>query len=454
MLGDSHVEQLKTSLRGNLLRPADSDYQGARQVFNAMIDRHPALIARCLGAADVIACVRFAAEHDLPLSIRGGGHSVAGNAVCDDGLVIDLSRMKTIRVDPSRRVARADPGLTLAEFDWETQAFGLATTLGTISMTGIAGLTLGGGLGWLMGKHGLACDNLRSVDIVTADGRLLTASADENADLFWAVRGGGGNFGVVTSFEYQLHPLGTVLAGLVAYPMSQAPQVLRFFREFSAGCPDELGLMAAMLTLPDGNAIVGVAGCYSGNLAEGEKVLQPLRSFGSPVADHFQPMPYTQVQKLIDWWAEPGQLHYWKSSFMPTLSDAAVDVMTRFATHKPAPRSGLGIEYLHGAVRRVAPDATAFAHRSAPYNFLMLGSWSSPAQTENGMRWVREFWDAMGPSLEAGVYVNYLSAGEGDDRIRGAYGANYDRLLKIKQKYDPTNLFRINQNIRASQPVA
>jgi FAD/FMN-containing dehydrogenase len=302
MLENSEIEKLKTSLRGQLIVPNESDYDSARKVFNAMIDRRPALIARCVGAADVISCVRFAREHDLPVSVRGGGHSIAGNAVCDDGLVIDLSRMKTIRVDPVRRVARADPGLLLGEFDRETQAFGLATTLGTFSITGIAGLTLGGGLGWLMGKHGLACDNLLSVDIVTADGRLLTASAEENPDLFWGVRGGSGNFGVVTSFEYQLHPLGPVLAGLVAYPIQQAPQVLRFFREYAATCPDELGLMSAMLTLPDGNTIVGVAACYSGDLETGERVLRPLRSFGSPVADLFQTMRYTDVQKMIDWW--------------------------------------------------------------------------------------------------------------------------------------------------------
>jgi len=316
MLDDSQTKELRTSLRGQLLCPEDSDYDKGRKVFNAMIDRRPALIARCTGAVDVIACVRFAREHDLPVSIRGGGHSIAGTAVCDDGLVVDLSMMKTIRVDPAHRTARADPGLLLAEFDRETQAFGLATTMGTFSITGIAGLTLGGGLGWLMSKHGLACDNLVSIDLVTADGGLVTASARENDDLFWGVRGGSGNFGVVTSFEYQLHPLGPVLAGLVAYPISQAPQVLRFFREYGASCPDELGLMAAMLTLPDGNTVVGIAGCYSGDLDAGEAALRPLRSFGSPVADLFRPMPYTEVQKMLDWWAAPQQQHYWKSSFM------------------------------------------------------------------------------------------------------------------------------------------
>jgi FAD/FMN-containing dehydrogenase len=410
-------------------------------------------LRRCAGAADVISCICFAKEHGLPVSIRGGGHSVAGTAVCDAGLVIDFSRMKTIRVDPVHSTARADPGLLLADFDRETEAFGLATTLGTFSITGIAGLTLGGGLGWLMGKHGLACDNLLSVDLVTADACLLTASAQQNADLFWGVRGGSGNFGVVTSLEYQLHPLGPVLAGLVAYPIAQAREVLRFFREYSATCPDELGLMAAMLTLPDGNTIVGVAGCYSGDVDAGEKILKPLRSFGSPVADHFQRMPYTAFQKALDWWAVPEQ-HYWKSSFMRVLPDAALDLMVDFATRKPSSGSGVAVEFMHGAVQRIPSDATAFVHRDARYNFLMLGRWESPASNETCLRWIREFWDAMQPSLDAGVYVNYLSEGEGEERVRGAYGANYDRLVKLKNKYDPTNFFRINQNIRASKVAA
>jgi FAD/FMN-containing dehydrogenase len=454
MLGDSQLEELKTALRGQLIGPADMEYDNARKVFNAMIDRRPALIARCVGAADVIACVQFAREHDLPVSIRGGGHSIAGTAVCNAGLVIDLSKMKTIRVDPVHRAARADPGLLLGEFDRETEAFGLATTLGTFSITGIAGLTLGGGVGWLMGKHGLACDNLLSVDLVTADARLVTANAQENADLFWGVRGGSGNFGVVTSFEYQLHPLGRVLAGLVAYPISQAPEVLRFFREYAASCPDELGLMAAMITLPDGNTIVGIAGCYSGDLDAGEKALKPLRSFGSPVADLFKVMPYTEFQKALDWWAVPEQQHYWKSGFMRAMPDVAIDVIVDFVIRKPSPGSGVAVELLHGAVKRVATDATAFAHREARYNFLMLGQWSSAAQNESGLRWVREFWDAMRSSVDAGVYVNYLSEGEGAERVRSAYGVNYDSLVALKTKFDPTNFFRINQNIRSSKAAA
>jgi FAD/FMN-containing dehydrogenase len=454
MLGDSELEQFKTGLRGQVVSPADAEYENARKVFNAMIDRKPSLIVRCAGAADTMACVRFAREHELPVSIRGGGHSVAGTAVCDDGMVIDLSRMKTVRVDPVHGTARADPGLLLSEFDRETEAFGLATTLGTFSITGIAGLTLGGGLGWLMGKHGLACDNLLSVDVVTADAHVVTASAQENTDLFWGVRGGSGNFGVVTSFEYQLHPLGPVLAGLVAYPIAQAPRVLRFFREYASTCPDELGLMAAMLTLPDGNAVVGVAGCYSGDLDVGEKVLKPLRSFGSPVADHFQQMPYTAFQKALDWWALPGEQHYWKSSFMRDLPDSALDVMVDFGNRKPSAGSGVLLEVMHGAVQRVPPDGTAFAHRDARYNFVILGHWDSPALNETCLRWVHEFWNALPLSQNAGVYVNYMSEGEGEERVRSAYGANYNRLVTLKTKYDPTNFFRINQNIRASGVAA
>ncbi len=395
-----------------------------------------------------MACVRFARERDLTVSIRGGGHNVAGTAVCDHGLVIDLSRMKTIRVDPMRRVARADPGLLLADFDQETQAFGMATTLGTFSVTGISGLTLGGGLGWLMGKHGLACDNLISADLVTAEGNLLTASAEENPDLFWGLRGGSGNFGVVTSLEYRLHPLGPVFAGLVAYPISHAPKVLRFFLEYSRECPEDLGLMVALITLPDGTTVVGVEGCYSGRLEDGERLLQPLRSFGPPAMDLFQPMPYVAVQKMNDWWAIPGQQHYWKPSFLRDLNDAAIDVIAEFALRKPSLGSTVVLEFMHGAMRRVAPDATAFAHRDAQYNFLMLGRWESPDETATGMRWVRDFWSAMQPFLTAGTYVNYLSADESEERVRAAYGSNYERLRQVKAKYDPTNFFRVNQNIR------
>lgn len=451
MLTDSQVAGLQAAMRGKVISREDPDYHQARRVFNAMIDRHPAVIARCLGSADVVACVNFARENGLVVSVRSGGHGVAGLAVCDDGLVIDLSRMKTIRVDPCRRIARSDPGVMLNEFDHETQTFGLATTLGTISMTGITGLTLGGGLGWLMGKHGLACDNLISADVVTADGRLVVASGEENEDLFWALRGGGGNFGVVTSLEYQLHELGPVFAGLVAYPMSQSVEALRYLREFAKECPDELSLMAAVLTMPDGTTITGLAGCYSGDVKAGERILKPLRSFGAPLMDQFQVMPYTEFQKVMDWWAEPEKLHYWRSAFLKDLPESTLNVLADFGSNKPMKRSGFGLEFIHGAAARIAPDATAFAHRNAPYNFLLLGSWDEPSQTVEGMRWVEEFWEGMKPSLGERVYVNYLGENESAERVRGAYGENYQRLQAVKNKYDPTNFFQMNHNIRTSK---
>ena len=450
MLTDAQVTALRTALRGPVITPADPEYDEARKVFNAMIDRRPAGIARCTGAADVMECVKFAREHGVPVSVRSGGHGVAGLAVCDEGLVIDLSLMKTVRVDVKRCVVRSDPGVTLGEFDRETQAFGLATTMGTISMTGITGLTLGGGLGWLMGKHGLACDNLTSADVVTADGRMVTASGEENADLFWALRGGGGNFGVVTSLEYRLNELGPVYAGLVAYPVSEGAAVLGNLREFAKERPDELGLMGAVLNLPGAPTMCAVAGCYSGDVKEGERLVKPLRAFGKPIVDQFQVMPYRAFQSALDWWAEPGKRHYWRSGFLNELPQSALEVMTRFGTEKPIKRSGFGMEFLHGAAARVPVEATAFAHRNAPYNFLLLGSWDEATENEPGMRWVNEFWEGMKPFTTDRVYVNYLGAEEGD-RVRGAFGENYQRLVAVKNKYDPTNFFRSNQNIAATR---
>ena len=450
MLTDAQITELRMAVRGQVISPGDAEYDVARKVFNAMIDRRPAVIVRCTGAADVMACVRFARERKLVVSVRSGGHGIAGLAVCDDGLVIDLSRMKTIRIDPRRRVARCDPGLTLAEFDRETEAFGLATTLGTISMTGITGLTLGGGLGWLMGKHGLACDNLISIDMVTADGKLLVASEEENADLFWALRGGSGNFGVVTSLKYRLYEQGPVLAGLVAHPMTDCAAALAFLRDFAANAPDELGLMGAVVTLPDGVTITGLAGCYCGNVKEGERVLQPLRSFGKPLVDQFQVMPYTAFQKATDWWAEPGKQHYWRSGFLKDLPSTTLDVLAKYGSNKTMTRSGFILEFLGGKASRIAPDATAFAHRDAKYNFGLLGVWDSASETAAGMKWVNALWEDVKPAIGDGVYVNYMAGDESELRVRGAYGANYARLQTVKTKYDPENFFHMNQNIRAA----
>jgi FAD/FMN-containing dehydrogenase len=451
VLDEGSLTQLKAGLRGSLLLPADDGYDAARRVFNAMIDKRPAVIVRCAGAGDVIQAVKFARARDLLVAVRGGGHSIAGKSVCDGGLLIDLSLMKGMRVDPKRRTAQAQPGLRLGEFDRETQAFGLATTMGVVTDTGIAGLTLGGGIGWLNGKYGLACDNLLSADVVTADGELLTASAKKNEDLFWAVRGGGGNLGVVTSFEYQLHRVGPVFGGLVLHPISKGAEVLRFFDQFSRACPDEVSTVAAVITGPDGGVLAGIAACHCGSLAKGKKALKPLREFGPPAADLIQPRSYIEMQSLMDEsWPPFGRMHYWKASFLPVLSEDAIEILVRFSAAMPSPLSFVVLQQVHGAASRVDPTATAFPHRAEQYSFEILAQWADPADTEKNIRWAREFWEAMQP-FERGVYVNDLGD-ETDDRIRAAYGVNYDRLAALKAKYDPSNFFRLNQNVRpASQ---
>ena len=379
VLDEATLQQFKAGLRGALILPGDASYDAARTVWNGMIDKRPALIARCAGAADVINAVQFARTHRLLVSVRGGGHNIPGNAVCDGGLMIDLSGMKSVRVDPMRRTARAEGGVTWGEFDHETQAFGLATTGGTDATTGIAGLTLGGGLGWLAGKYGLACDNLLSVDLVTADGRFLTASATENADLFWGVRGGGGNFGVVTSFEYRLHPVGPVLAGLVLHPFAQAKDVLRFYRDFSRAIPDELNTVGLLTTSPDGVPVVAMAVCYNGAIAAGEEVLHPVRAFGAPLVDQIRPMPYTEIQRLVGSMVLPGRQNYIKSSFVTDISDEAIDTLvTHFAT-VPSPLTVVVFQQLGNTANRVRADATAFSHREARYELLMHSIWLDPA---------------------------------------------------------------------------
>lgn len=446
-LDENAVEEFSKGLRGKLVRPGDDTYDAACKVWNGAIDKRPALIACCAGVADVVGCVNFARDHDLLVSVRGGGHNIAGNAVCDGGLTIDLSKMKGIRVDPARRTARAEPGLKLGEFDRETQAFGLATTMGVNTDTGIAGLTLGGGYGWLAGKYGLTCDNLLAVDIVTADGQLVKASASENEDLFWGVRGGGGNFGVVTSFEYRLHPVGPVLGGMSIYPMAKAREVLRFFHEFSSTVPDELSTFAALLTTPDGDLAVAIAVCYCGSLEEGDKVLSPLRKFGSPVADMIGPMPYVELQSVFDGGFVAQECYYWKTSLIRELRDGSIEAIESYAARKPTPMSAIGIQQLHGAAIRVGTTETAFAHRYSHYNLLPVSIWRSPADSEKSIRWVRELWEAMQPFLERDAYGNDMGE-EGEERVRSAYGINYERLVALKNRYDPTNFFRLNQNIR------
>jgi len=444
------VQELATSIRGTVIQPDDGGYDDARRVWNGMIDRSPALIIRCAGVADVLTAVAFARDSGLPVAVRGGGHSAAGNGVCDDGIVIDLSLMKGIRVDPVGCTARAEAGVTWGEFDTETQAFGLATTGGVISTTGIAGLTLGGGIGMLMRKHGLTCDNLLSADIVTADGRFQTVSAVEHPDLFWGLRGGGGNFGIVTSFEYQLHPVDEVLAGNVVHPISQAAEFLRFFREFTAGAPNELTTYFNLAGDPDLGPVAAVDGCYAGESAAGDAALRPLREFGSPLADNFAPMPYRDFNLTDPATVFPaGARNYWKSSFLRELSDEMIETLVaQFAAAPSQETCLLVVEHMGGAINHVAADATAFAHRDVQYNLVIIATGFAAADDDRHIAWVRATWAAMQPFARDAVYSNYLGAEEAD-RVKDAYHADtYDRLATLKRTYDPANLFRLNQNIK------
>ncbi len=451
MMTESAIQQLRSSVRGQTLCPGDPGYDQARTVPNAMIDRRPAVIARCAGAADVIACVRFAREQDVVVSVRGGGHSVAGKAVCDGGLMIDMSTMKGIRIDPDRRTVRAQTGLKLGEFDRETQAFGLATTQGVVPTVGIAGLTLGGGWGHLHGTFGLAIDNVIGADIVTADGRLLTANAAENEDLFWGIRGGSGNFGVVTSLEYRLHEVGLVYGGAIFFPAAKAKEVLPLWREFCQESPDDLVNQATSATLPDGTKVFGLAACYCGRVADGEKLLQPLRKFATPVADMLGPMTYLQIQSMFEPFFPPGRLVYTKSNFLRTLSDDAIEALVQYVGKSPSPYTFAPfVEHWHGAATRVDPGDTAFPHRQYSWNFFAWSIWTDPADTDKNIRWTRECWEGLKPFLIAGAYGNYVTD-EGEAIAREAYGCNYDRLVALKNKYDPTNFFRMNHNIKPAK---
>ena len=452
------IEELAAGFRGELLRPGDEGYDAARRVWNGMIDRRPAAIARCTGVADVVSAVTFARTNDLLIAVRGGGHSVAGNGVCDNGVVIDLSPMRGIRVDASACTARTQPGVTWALFDRETNVFGLATTGGLVSTTGIAGLTLGGGLGWLARKHGITADNLLSADVVTASGDVLSASERENEELFWGLRGGGGNFGVVTSFEYRLHEINQVLAGAVFHPGDDLESVLRFFRDFVTDAPDELTVIAVVMTAPPfpflpehahGKLAVALAVCYACNLQKGESVLRPLREFGQPLADVVGPMPYPALQSMFDG-AYPSGLHnYWRSNYLNELSDDAITVIAEQARHMPPPTANFYFEHLGGAIAR-GGTASAFGHRDARFDFSILTSWADPKQTDEHIAWTRGFWEAMQPHAAHSVYVNNLGA-EGEDRVRAAYAPPiYARLVQLKDEYDPDNLFRLNQNVRPS----
>jgi FAD/FMN-containing dehydrogenase len=368
--------------------------------------------------------------------------------VCDGGIMIDLSRMKSVRVDPNG-TARAEPGLSWGEFYQQTQAFGLATTGGVCSTPGIAGVTLGGGFGWLMRKYGLSCDNLLSADVVTADGRLLKASGRENADLFWGLRGGNGNFGVVTSLEYRLHPVGTVLSGMVLHPLSRAKDVLKFYREYADSAPEDLTVYAAFLVAPDRSPMVAIPICYHGPSDAGEKIVRPLRTFGPPAVDQIQPMTYLQCESLFDAANPAGRQNYWRSNLLPRLSDEAIETLIARFQSVPSPQSSVLIEHLGGAVSRIPKDATAFRHRDARHSFVILSMWSDPAESQQQIQWTDEFWKAMRPFSSEAVQVNYLGE-EGEARVKAAYGSNYQRLVALKKKYDPANLFRVNQNIQSA----
>jgi FAD/FMN-containing dehydrogenase len=448
MLSEPVIADFKKSLRGQLIQPSDEGYDQARKVWNGMTNKRPALIAQCAGVADVINVVNFARDNHLLVAVRGGDHSVAGHSVCEGGIMIDLSRMKSVRVDPTKWTARAAGGAKWGDFDHETQTFGLATTGGTNSDTGIAGLTLGGGLGWLAGKYGLACDNFLSADVVTADGRFLTASTEENQDLFWGLRGGSGNFGVVTSFEYQLHQVGPVLAGMVVHPFEKAKEVLRFYSEFSSNIPDELNTVGALLTSPEGSKVVAIAVCYNGPMDKGKEVLRPLREFGPPLADQIAPMPYVAIQTALDGTFPRGRQYYWRASLIKHIGNDAIDTIIDYFAAVPSPYTLLGFQQLGNAANRVGPDETAFSHREALYDFLMLSGWEDPLEAERNIRWTREVNDAMQSSLHGGFYVNGLGEDAGP-MVRNAYlPKTYERLVALKNKYDPANLFRLNPNIK------
>ena len=448
MLTAIAVQELKQELRGELLTPDNPDYDAARKVWNGMVDKRPALIARCADATDVVACIRFAREMDVLISVRGGGHNYAGKAVCDDGLVVDLSRMKGVWVDQGRRTVRAQAGLRLGEFDRETQKYGLATTLGVNTDTGISGLTLGGGYGWLAGKYGLACDNVIRAEVVTADGVILQCSDGQNADLFWGLRGAGANFGVVTEFEYKLHPVSKVLGGLILYPLQA--EVLRFFDEFSSSAPDELTMVGTVLTGPDGSPAFGIGVCHCGAQEEGEDVVKPLRNVATPLADLIQPRSYLDMQTQFDQAWPPGRHYYNKAHNVRRLSDGAIQIILQYSAKLPTPVSTIAFQQMHGAASRVPVSAAAFPHRYDHHDLLVHPATDNPIDKDKIIGWTRECWEALKPFVERAVYVNALEDGleEGELRVREAYGANYERLVALKKKYDPTNLFRQNSNIR------
>jgi FAD/FMN-containing dehydrogenase len=456
------LDEFKTSLRGELIQPGDEQYETARKVYNAMIDRRPRLIARCANVADVISAVNFARDNEMLVSIRGGGHNAAGLGVCDDGLVIDLSRMKGVRVDPADRTVRVEGGCTWGDVDHATHAFGMAMPSGMISTTGVGGLTLGGGLGHLTRKCGLTIDNLLGADMVLADGSFVTASSDRNTDLFWAIRGGGGNFGVVTSFLFRLHPVEIVYAGPMLWSLDKAEEVLRFYREFLPQAPEDLNGFFAFLVVPPGppfpehlqnKTMCGIVWCYAGPLDQAEKAFKPVRGITSPAFEFVGPMPHPMLQSMFDPIYPPGLQWYWKADFVNELSDEAVRLHVQHGSRLPTAQSTMHLYPVDGAVHRVGKNDTAFSYREARWAEVIVGVDPNPANNERIIEWAKDYWQAVHPYSAGGAYVNFMMD-EGQERVQATYRDNYERLAAVKSKYDPANLFRVNQNVRPSVRTA
>jgi FAD/FMN-containing dehydrogenase len=450
------IEQLREQAHGDVITPDDAGYEEARTVYNAMIDRRPRAVVRCTSADDVVAAVNFARENQIDLAVRGGSHSVPGFGTCDDGVVVDLSGMREVVVDPAGRTTRAQGGATWGDFNDATHAHGLATTGGIISTTGVGGLTLGGGIGYLARGFGLSCDNLVSAEVVTADGRRVVANENDNADLFWAIRGGGGNFGVVTSLEFRLHPVKDIYGGPMFFEIEHAADVLRFYREFIADAPEQFGGFPAWQIAPPlpfipeerhGDTFLAFVTCWAGPLDEGEKALQPIRDVAPVAAEHVGPMPYPALNSAFDGLVPPGLQHYWKASFVTELTDAAIDAHLEHGPNVPVVNSTMHMYPINGACHRVAADATAFPYRDATFAAVIAGMWPDPAHNDANIAWVRDYYQATAPHSEEGGYINFM-AGDDQGRIEANYKGNYARLVDVKRKYDPDNLFHVNQNIR------
>jgi len=457
-IDEATIQLLKVKLRGEIILPGDAGYDKERSIWNGMINKKPGMIICCKGASDVIHSVNFARENNLLVSVRGGGHNVAGNAVCEGGVMISLNYMKGIMVDPVNRTAIAQAGVNWGELDKETEVFGLAAPGGIVSTTGISGLTLGGGFGWISRKAGFTSDNLISADIVTADGKFITASKNENADLFWGICGGGGNFGITTSFKYKLYKVGpNVVAGIILYPVKDAPEVIKFFNEFCKSSPDELTMLLVLRLAPPapfvpaefhGKPVVGIALLYNGDIEEGKKVVEPIKKFGKPVADVITVKPYMAHQSMFDAGQVSGNCYYWKSEYLPEINDDCADVIIENMNKITSPLTGILFFQLKGEINRIDADSSAAENRDAAFIMNINTCWEKPEESEKHIKWAKDFWNSMLPFSTGGVYVDFISQDEGEERAKSAYKANYKKLASLKKRYDPANFFRINQNVK------